>query len=444
MTPHPDPLNASGERELGAARALAPRQWGEGGAQRRVRGVYNPAPMPFASVEEAAELYRRGEFVIIVDDEDRENEGDLCIAAEKISPEAINFMAKHGRGLICLALTEERCRDLDLPLMVENNTSPYGTAFTVSIEARGRVTTGISARDRCETVRVAIDPKSRPQDLLRPGHVFPLRARKGGVLKRAGQTEASVDLASIAGMSPAAVICEIMNEDGTMARLPDLREFCTRHGLHIITVADIIHYRMQHEKHVRCLASPRLPTPYGDFRVHAYKSDITGEEHVALVMGEINEDEPVLVRVHSSCLTGDVFLSKRCDCGDQLDRALELIAEEKKGVVLYLLQEGRGIGLINKLKAYELQDEGHDTIEANAKLGFAPDIRDYGTGSQILRDLGVRKIRLMTNNPAKYVAIEGFGLEIVERVPLEIAPTKATQKYLEAKKKKLGHILELV
>ena len=444
MTPHPDPLNASGERELGAARALAPRQWGEGGAQRRVRGVYNPAPMPFASVEEAAELYRRGEFVIIVDDEDRENEGDLCIAAEKISPEAINFMAKHGRGLICLALTEERCRDLDLPLMVENNTSPYGTAFTVSIEARGRVTTGISARDRCETVRVAIDPKSRPQDLLRPGHVFPLRARKGGVLKRAGQTEASVDLASIAGMSPAAVICEVMNEDGTMARLPDLREFCTRHGLHIITVADIIHYRMQHEKHVRCLASPRLPTPYGDFRVHAYKSDITGEEHVALVMGEINEDEPVLVRVHSSCLTGDVFLSKRCDCGDQLDRALELIAEEKKGVVLYLLQEGRGIGLINKLKAYELQDEGHDTIEANAKLGFAPDIRDYGTGSQILRDLGVRKIRLMTNNPAKYVAIEGFGLEIVERVPLEIAPTKATQKYLEAKKKKLGHILELV
>jgi len=444
VTPHHDPLPASGERELGAARALAPRQWGEGGAQRRVRGVYNPAPMPFASVEEAAELYRRGEFVIIVDDEDRENEGDLCIAAEKITPEAINFMAKHGRGLICLALTEERCRDLDLPLMVENNTSPYGTAFTVSIEARGRVTTGISARDRCETVRVAIDPKSRPQDLLRPGHVFPLRARKGGVLKRAGQTEASVDLASIAGMSPAAVICEVMNEDGTMARLPDLREFCTRHGLHIITVADIIHYRMQHEKHVRCLASPRLPTPYGDFRVHAYKSDITGEEHVALVMGEINEDEPVLVRVHSSCLTGDVFLSKRCDCGDQLDRALELIAEEKKGVVLYLLQEGRGIGLINKLKAYELQDEGHDTIEANAKLGFAPDIRDYGTGSQILRDLGVRKIRLMTNNPAKYVAIEGFGLEIVERVPLEIAPTKATQKYLEAKKKKLGHILELV
>jgi 3,4-dihydroxy 2-butanone 4-phosphate synthase/GTP cyclohydrolase II len=400
--------------------------------------------MPLATVEEAAELYRRGEFVIIVDDEDRENEGDLCIAADKITPEAINFMARFGRGLICLALTEERCKELDLPLMVENNTSPYGTAFTVSIEARGRVTTGISAHDRCETVRMAIDPKTRPLDLLRPGHIFPLRARKGGVLKRAGQTEASVDLAAIAEMTPAAVICEIMNEDGTMARLPDLREFAVRHGLKIITVADIIHYRMQHEKHVTCLASPRLPTPYGDFRVHAYKSDITGEEHVALVMGEIAEDDAVLVRVHSSCLTGDVFHSNRCDCGHQLDRAFELIAEEKKGVVLYLLQEGRGIGLLNKLKAYELQEQGDDTIEANAKLGFPPDIRDYGTGSQILRDLGVRKIRLMTNNPAKYVAIEGFGLEIVERVPLEIAPTTATQKYLEAKKKKLGHILELV
>jgi len=400
--------------------------------------------MPFATIQEAAEIYRRGEFVIIVDDEDRENEGDLCIGAEKITPAAINFMAKHGRGLICLALTEERCRDLDLPLMVENNTSPYGTAFTVSIEARGRVTTGISAHDRSETVRMAIDPKTRPHDLLRPGHVFPLRARKGGVLKRAGQTEASVDLAEIAGMTPAAVICEIMNEDGTMARLPDLREFAVQHGLKIISVADIIKYRMQTERHVHCLATPLLPTEYGDFRVHAYKSDITGEEHVALAMGEIQEDEPVLVRVHSSCLTGDVFHSSRCDCGDQLERAFELIGKEQKGVILYLLQEGRGIGLINKLKAYELQDQGDDTIEANAKLGFAPDIRDYGTGSQILRDLGVRKIRLMTNNPAKYVAIEGFGLEIVERVPLEIAPSETTQKYLETKKKKLGHILELV
>ncbi|GAC1432419.1 MAG: bifunctional 3,4-dihydroxy-2-butanone-4-phosphate synthase/GTP cyclohydrolase II [Thermoanaerobaculia bacterium] len=400
--------------------------------------------MPFATVQEAAELYRQGEVVIIVDDEDRENEGDLCIAADKVTPETINFMARFGRGLICLALTEERCRDLDLPLMVENNTSNYGTAFTVSIEARGRVTTGISAHDRAETVRVAIDPKTRPADLLRPGHVFPLRAKKGGVLKRAGQTEASVDLATIAGMTPAAVICEIMNEDGTMARLADLRAFAVQHGLKIITVADIIQYRMQTEKHVTCLASPVLPTAHGDFRVHAYKSDINGEEHVALVMGEIGEEDEVLVRVHSSCLTGDVFHSNRCDCGDQLERAFELIAAEKKGVILYLLQEGRGIGLINKLKAYELQDGGDDTIEANAKLGFAPDIRDYGTGSQILRDLGVRKIRLLTNNPAKYVAIEGFGLEIVERVPLEIAPSSTTQKYLETKKKKLGHILELV
>ena len=400
--------------------------------------------MPFATVEEAAELYRRGQFVIIVDDEDRENEGDLCIAAEKVTPETVNFMARFGRGLICLALTEERCNELDLPLMVEYNTTNFGTAFTVSIEARGRVTTGISARDRAETVRVAIDSKTRPHDLARPGHVFPLRARKGGVLKRAGQTEASVDLAAIAGMGPAAVICEIMNEDGTMARLPDLREFAVRHGLKIISVADIIKYRMQTEKHVHCLASPKLPTDYGEFRVFAYKSDITGEEHVALVKGEIQESDEVLVRVHSSCLTGDVFHSSRCDCGEQLDRAFELIEKEGKGVVLYLLQEGRGIGLINKLRAYELQDQGADTIEANAKLGFAPDIRDYGTGSQILRDLGVRKIRLMTNNPAKYVAIEGFGLQIIERVPLEIAPSLTTRKYLEAKKKKLGHILELV
>ncbi len=400
--------------------------------------------MPFATVQEAAEIYRRGQFVIIVDDEDRENEGDLCIAAEKVTPEVINFMARFGRGLICLALTEERCSELDLPLMVENNTATFGTAFTVSIEARGRVTTGISAADRAETVRVAIDPRTRPHDLARPGHVFPLRARKGGTLKRAGQTEASIDLAAIAGMSPAAVICEIMNEDGTMARLPDLKEFAIHHGLKIISVADIIKYRMQNEKHVHCLASPMLPTDRGEFRVHAYKSDITGEEHVALVKGEIAESDEVLVRVHSSCLTGDVFHSSRCDCGDQLDRAFDLIEKEGKGVILYLLQEGRGIGLVNKLRAYELQDAGADTIEANAKLGFAPDIRDYGTGSQILRDLGVRKIRLMTNNPAKYVAIEGFGLEIVERVPLEIAPSQTTRKYLEAKKKKLGHILELV
>jgi 3,4-dihydroxy 2-butanone 4-phosphate synthase/GTP cyclohydrolase II len=400
--------------------------------------------MPFTTVQEAAELYRRGEFVIIVDDEDRENEGDLCIAAERVTAESINFMARFGRGLICLALTEERCGELDLPLMVENNTTNFGTAFTVSIEARGRVTTGISAADRAETVRVAIDPRTKPYDLARPGHVFPLRAKKGGVLKRAGQTEASIDLATIAGCMPSAVICEIMNEDGTMARLPDLKEFAVKHGLKIISVADIIKYRMQNEKHVHCLASPVLPTEHGDFRVYAYKSDITGEEHVALVKGEIQEGDEVLVRVHSSCLTGDVFHSSRCDCGDQLERAFACVAQEGKGVILYLLQEGRGIGLINKLRAYELQDQGADTIEANAKLGFAPDIRDYGTGSQILRDLGVRKIRLMTNNPAKFVAIEGFGLEIVERVPLEIAPSLTTKKYLETKKKKLGHILELV
>ena len=400
--------------------------------------------MPFATVEEAAELFRRGEFVIIVDDEDRENEGDLAIAAEKITPEAINFMATHGRGLICLALTEERCDQLQLPLMVENNTSNFGTAFTVSIEARGRVTTGISARDRAETIRAALDPATRPSDLLRPGHVFPLRARKGGVLKRAGQTEASVDLAAIARMTPAAVICEIMNEDGTMARLNDLTAFAMRHGLKLTSVADIIKYRMRNERLVRCVASPKLPTRFGDFRVHAYRSDITGEEHVAMVMGEINEEEPVLVRVHSSCLTGDIFGSRKCDCGDQLHRALEMIATEGKGVLLYLLQEGRGIGLLNKLKAYELQEQGDDTIEANEKLGFAPDIREYGTGSQILRDLGVRKIRLMTNNPAKYVAIEGYGLEIVERIPLEIAPSQQTRRYLETKKNKLGHILELV
>ncbi len=400
--------------------------------------------MPFTTVEEAAELYRQGKMVIIVDDEDRENEGDLCIAAEKITPEAINFMATHGRGLICLTMTEERCDELELPLMVEKNTSNYGTAFCVSIEARGRVTTGISAYDRAETVKTAIDPDTRPADLLRPGHIFPLRAKKGGVLKRAGQTEASVDLAAIAGMTPASVICEVMNPDGTMARLPDLKKYAVEHGLKIISVADLIKYRMQHERHIRRVASPKLPTVWGDFTVYAYSNDINGEEHVALVKGEIDESDEVLVRVHSSCLTGDVFRSRRCDCGQQLERAIEMVEAEGKGVILYLLQEGRGIGLANKMKAYALQDEGDDTIEANRKLGFAPDIRDYGTGSQILRDIGVRRMRLMTNNPAKYVAIEGFGLEIVERIPLEIEPSEGTRKYLETKKRKLGHILELV
>ena len=399
---------------------------------------------PFASIEEAVADLRAGKFVVVVDDEDRENEGDLVIAAEKVTPQAINFMAREGRGLICLALTEERCDALGLPPMVEENTSSFGTAFTVSIEARGRTTTGISAADRAATVSTAIDPKTRPSDLARPGHMFPLRAQAGGVLKRAGQTEASVDLARIARLDPSAVICEIMNEDGTMARVPDLAAFCEKHGIRMITVADLIRHRMKNERLVQRIAAPHLPTSFGEFRLIAYRSDVTHEEHIALVHGEIGEEEPVLVRVHSQCLTGDVFGSSRCDCGAQLSLAMEKIVAEGKGVFLYLLQEGRGIGLIIKLKAYELQDQGHDTVSANEKLGFPPDIRNYGVGSQILRDLGVRKIRLMTNNPSKYVAIGGFGLEIVERVPLEIRPTDGTRKYLEAKKNKMGHLLKMV
>ena len=398
----------------------------------------------FENVQRAIEEFRAGKFVVIVDDEDRENEGDLAIAAERVTPEAINFMAREGRGLICLSLTSERCDELGLPPMVEENTSPFGTAFTVSIEARGRVTTGISAADRAATVRVAIDPSTRPSDLLRPGHMFPLRAAPGGVLKRAGQTEASVDLARIAGLTPAAAICEIMNDDGTMARLPDLQKFVAEHGLTMISVADLIRYRMQTERLVQRIAAPHLPTDFGEFRIVAYKSEVTHEEHVALVAGEWTEDEAVLVRVHSQCLTGDVFGSSRCDCGVQLRLAMEKITEEGKGVLLYLLQEGRGIGLFNKLKAYELQDQGHDTVSANEKLGFPPDIRDYGVGCQILRDLGVRRMRLMTNNPSKYVAIDGYGLEIAERVPLEVRPTERTQKYLEAKKNKMGHLLKMV
>ncbi len=398
----------------------------------------------FRDIERAIEDFRAGKFVVIVDDEDRENEGDLAIAAERVTPDAINFMAKEGRGLICVSLTSERCDELALPPMVDDNTSPFGTAFTVSIEARGRVTTGISAADRAATIRVAIDSATKPSDLLRPGHMFPLRAAPGGVLKRAGQTEASVDLARIAGLTPAAAICEIMNDDGTMARLPDLQRFVGRHGLTLITVADLIRYRLQTERLVERIASPSLPTSFGEFRVVAYRSEVTHEEHVALVAGEISEEEPVLVRVHSQCLTGDVFGSSRCDCGEQLKVAMEKIAAEGKGVLLYLLQEGRGIGLFNKLKAYELQDQGHDTVSANEKLGFPPDIRDYGVGCQILRDLGVRKMRLMTNNPSKYVAIDGYGLEIVERVSLEVHPTENTKRYLEAKKNKMGHLLKMV
>jgi 3,4-dihydroxy 2-butanone 4-phosphate synthase/GTP cyclohydrolase II len=399
---------------------------------------------PFAPIEEAIERFRQGRMVIIVDDEDRENEGDLTIAAEKVTPESINFMAKYGRGLICLTMTEERCNKLELPLMVQDNTSSFGTAFTVSIEARGKTTTGISAADRAATILTAIDPATVPADLLRPGHVFPLRAKKGGVLKRAGQTEASVDLATLAGLNPSGVICEIMNDDGTMARVPDLVKVARDHDLAMITVSDLISYRLRHETLVRKIASPQLPTIYGDFRIHAYRSDVTGDENVALVMGDIHPEDPVLVRVHSQCLTGDIFGSARCDCGVQLEQALERIAAEGKGVLLYLLQEGRGIGLMNKLRAYELQEQGHDTVEANERLGFRPDQRDYGVGAQILRDLGVRKMRLLTNNPSKYIALNGYGLEIVERVQLEVAPTDNSRAYLRTKREKLGHLLKLV
>jgi 3,4-dihydroxy 2-butanone 4-phosphate synthase/GTP cyclohydrolase II len=398
----------------------------------------------FTPIEEAIEHFRHGGMLIVVDDEDRENEGDLAIAAEKVSADAVNFMAKHGRGLICLSLTEERADELELPLMVTDNTTPFGTAFTVSIEARGKVTTGISAQDRAATVKTVVHPDTRPSDLIRPGHVFPIRAKRGGVLKRTGHTEASSDLAALAGFQPAGVICEIMNDDGTMARLPDLMAFSAEHRLPIISVSDLVRYRLHHETLVERVASPRIPTPWGDWQAYAYKSDLTGEEHVAFVMGEIEPELPTLVRVHSQCLTGDVFGSERCDCGRQLHTALARIAEEGRGVLLYLLQEGRGIGLFNKLRAYELQEQGHDTVEANEKLGFRPDERNYGIGAQILRDLGVRKMRLMTNNPGKYIALDGYRLEIVERVPLEMPATDASRAYLETKRDKMGHLLKLV
>lgn len=399
----------------------------------------------FNAVDETLDDIATGKMVILVDDEDRENEGDLCMAAEKVTPEAINFMAKYGRGLICLSLTPERVEELNLPMMTNENTSTFGTAFTVSIEAKRGVTTGISAADRAKTIQTAIDPKTRPEDLTRPGHVFPLKAKPGGVLQRAGQTEGSVDLARLARLYPAGVICEIMSDDGTMARVPELMEFAKRHNLKIGTIKDLIKYRMRTELFVKRLSTVKLPTTYGgDFTAIVYTNDIDNNVHIALVKGEIKPEDDILVRVHSQCLTGDVFASERCDCGEQLHKAMEKIKKEGKGVILYMKQEGRGIGLINKLKAYELQDKGLDTVEANIKLGFKPDLRDYGIGAQILVDLGVRKMRLMTNNPKKIVGLEGYGLKVVERVPIETRPTERNIVYLKTKKKKLGHMLDNV
>ncbi len=398
----------------------------------------------FASIEDAIEAYRNGDMIIVVDDEDRENEGDLTIAAERVTPEAINFMAKYGRGLICMPMTEERLAELDIPQMVTQNTARFDTAFCVSIEAKGVTSTGISAADRAATVLAAIDPATRPSDLARPGHMFPLKARNGGVLVRAGQTEAAVDLARIAGLYPAGVICEIMNEDGTMARVPELTGFAKRHKLLMITIADLIQYRMRTEAFVRRVAAAALPTEHGEFRVMAYESSIDRETHIALVRGDIGNGENVLVRVHSRCLTGDVFHSARCDCGAQLEAAMDRIADEGRGVLLYLNQEGRGIGLANKIRAYELQDQGFDTVEANERLGFKADQRDYGIGVQILRDLGVRSMRLLSNNPRKLVGIEGYQLSVAEWLPLEIPPSEHTRRYLKAKKDKLGHKLTSV
>jgi len=399
--------------------------------------------VPLSSVSEAIEDIRQGKFVIVVDDEDRENEGDLVIAAEHVTPEAINFMAKYGRGLICMPLTGKRLDELQIPMMVQHNTSGFGTAFTVSVEAKHRVTTGISAYDRAATVKTMLDPTTRPDDLSRPGHMFPLRAAEGGVLQRAGQTEAAVDLAKMAGLYPAGVICEIMNEDGTMARMPDLEVFSARHGIKIVSVAQLIDYRRHREKLVRAVARAELPTVYGDFDMRAYESLVDEGEHLALVMGDVKGGSAPLVRVHSECLTGDVLGSLRCDCGDQLHLAMEKIGEEGRGVLLYLRQEGRGIGLHNKVRAYQLQDAGLDTVEANCRLGFPPDKRDYGIGAQILEDLGLTRIRLMTNNPLKLVGLEGFGLEIVERVPLISPPGPVNWRYLLTKQEKMGHLLDM-
>jgi 3,4-dihydroxy 2-butanone 4-phosphate synthase/GTP cyclohydrolase II len=397
----------------------------------------------FATIDEAINAIRDGQMIVVVDDEDRENEGDLTMAASKVTPEAVNFMARHGRGLVCLSMTPERLDELDIPLEVSDNSSPRETAFCVSIDARAGTSTGISAADRARTIRAAIDPATTPRDLIRPGHVFPLRSRPGGTLVRSGHTEAAVDLARIAGLPPAGVICEVMNDDGTMARVPELKKFARKHGLLIITIADLISYRMRTEGLVRRVASAALPTVQGEFRVHAFESLIDDQTHVALVRGDIGDGANVLVRVHSKCLTGDVFHSVRCDCGPQLDAALEQIGKEGRGVLLYLHQEGRGIGLANKIRAYALQDEGLDTVQANERLGFKPDQRDYGIGAQILRDLGIRTMRLLTNNPRKFVGLEGYGLSVVESVPLEVVPaTEFTRKYMKTKKDKLGHTLK--
>jgi 3,4-dihydroxy 2-butanone 4-phosphate synthase/GTP cyclohydrolase II len=399
--------------------------------------------MGLATIPEAIEDIKSGKFVIVVDDEDRENEGDFIMAAEKVTPEAINFMAVHGRGLICMPVTGERLDELKIPMMASNNTSHFGTAFTVSVEAKQGTSTGISAADRARTVQTIIDPKTRPEDLVMPGHMFPLRARDGGVLVRAGQTEATVDLSRLAGLYPAGVCCEIMNEDGTMARLPQLEVIAKKLELKIVSVADLIAYRYRHERLIQRVAEAKLPTPYGDFTVIAYKSQTDPDEHLAMVMGDVATDEPVLVRVHSQCLTGDVFHSLRCDCGEQIEMAMQRISEEGRGVVLYMRQEGRGIGLHNKIKAYALQEKGMDTVEANLSLGFKADPRDYGIGAQILADLGVRNMRLMTNNPKKMSGLESYGLKIAEQLPLTTQPNPHNRRYLQTKQKKLGHLLKV-
>ena len=400
--------------------------------------------MPVNKIREAIEDIRNGKMVILCDNEDRENEGDLTMAAEKVTSEAINFMAKHGRGLICLSLTEEQIEKLQLPMMVTENTSAFQTAFTVSIDARSGVTTGISAADRAITVHTAIADEVNPDDLARPGHVFPLRSKKGGVLCRTGQTEGSVDLARLAGLKPAAVICEIMNDDGSMARMPDLMIFAKKHDLKIVTIADLVQFRLQCESLVRRVVTTVIPTVYGgDFKAIIYESEVDYNQHVALVKGEWDENEEVLVRVHSECLTGDALGSERCDCGEQLHAAMEMVEQEGRGVIVYMRQEGRGIGFLNKMKAYALQDEGKDTVEANEALGFQPDLRDYGVGAQILRDLGIHKMRLMTNNPKKIIGLEGYGLVVAERVSIETKPTAKNVRYLKTKQKKLGHMLNL-